>query len=390
MSLFGIPVSQVSPADLDQLVDRHIIEGDRLEYKRDMYGRDDESRRELLRDVTSMANHHGGHLLIGIDENDEGAAKALDGVVSDDRGPFDNWIRDLCLASIEERILGLNVVEIPLASGNVVIIIEIPESPRGCHMVTFRGLNQFWMRHGRRKDRMTVEEIRDGFLRVADARGRVNRFFLQRRAELLDWADGQVIMALAAIPVYFRDEAQIDVMDPKLVTLMVKPPMLPGLPCGYGTVTCGDAVPTLEGRRAESDRPKARLEVHRNGYIEFARSLRSSSSDQLTYAGTAGSSYVNSFAGFLHAFHGSYFPGTSVAVRWAIYNAKGLQLACKDYGWKSNPPWAKEHLELGEFILEDVESGARLLPKSLCDRLWNAFHYEAADIFDANGNWVAR
>ncbi len=386
MSFLGQPISQLQPPDFDQLVTRPIAEADRLEYKRDMYGRDDDSKRELLRDVTALANHHGGHLLIGVDEDSDGAAKAVDGVTPDDRGSLGDWIRDLCLASIDERILGLNVAEIPMALGNVVVVIEIPESPRGCHMVTYKGLNQFWKRHGRRKDRMTVDEIRDGFLRVAAAQERIDRFIRQRRAEILEAAGGENSMVLSAIPAYFRDQPEVDVQDQKLRILMVNPPILPSLPCDFGTVACGEPFPSLEGRRAERS-SAAHLVVYRNGYVEFGTILQTHG-DRLVYAGRAHTSYVNSFAGFIRAFYGSYFPGSSVAVHWAIYNARGLRLATSDYDWQSRPPWPKDHLDLGEFLVEDIESGARLLPRRMCDRLWNAFRYERAEIFDAEGNWV--
>jgi hypothetical protein len=52
--------------------------------------------------------------------------------------------------------------------------------------------------------------------------------------------------------------------------------------------------------------------------------------------------------------------------------------------------WEKDHLELGNFLVENVVTGARLLPKRLCDRLWNAFHYERAMIFDVEGNWLPK
>jgi hypothetical protein len=265
MSFLGLPISQLLAADLEQLVTRQLVEGDRLEYKRDMYGRDDDNKRELLRDVTAIANHHGGHLLIGVDEDDEGAAKAIDGVAPDDRGAFDNWIRDLCLSSIEERILGLSIVEIPFTQGKVVVVIEIPESPRGCRMVTYKGLNQFWKRHGRQKGKMAVDEIRDGFPRVADARERIDRFLLRRRAELLEAAGGVNHMVLSAIPAYFRDQPEVDVQDQKLRILLVTPPILPSLPCNFGTVACGEPFPSLEGRRAERS-SNAHLVVYRNGY----------------------------------------------------------------------------------------------------------------------------
>lgn len=118
MLFLGKRPDQVSASDFQWLVENGIHEGDRLEYKRDMYGRDDESRRELLRDVTALANHRGGHLLIGIDEDDEGAAREVVGIEPDDHAA---WIRSLTLSSVDERIIGLSVYEVDLPSGRVVL-----------------------------------------------------------------------------------------------------------------------------------------------------------------------------------------------------------------------------------------------------------------------------
>jgi hypothetical protein len=298
------------------------------------------------------------------------------------------WIRDISLAGIEERIFGLSVEEVRLPPDKVVIVIEIPASPRGCHMVTFKGLNQFWKRHGRRKDRMTVDEIRDGFLRVADARERIDRFLRMRRVELLDWAEGECILTLSAIPAYFRDEAIIDVADPELRNIMINPPILPELPCAYNRIDCGMPYPSLEGRRAERRDPKSLLAVHRNGYAEFAATLRPQSGEPPRYATVADTNYVNHFTGFARQFLEQYMPSSPALVGCSILNARGLRLASGGYRDR-DLAWAREHLELGEYAVEDPDSEARLLPKRICDRLWNAFGLEKSWLFDERGNWDA-
>lgn len=77
-----------------------------------------------------------------------------------------------------------------------------------------------------------------------------------------------------------------------------------------------------------------------------------------------------------------------IVVHLSIYNAKGLQLA-RDEMWALGLKWPKQHLDLGEFVIEDVETEAHLLPKRLCDRLWTAFHLERSELFDNGGRWVA-
>ena len=71
-------LSDLQEQDLQILKDNQVQERDTIEYKRDMYGSSDDDKREMLKDIISMANHHGGYLLIGIAENEEGGAPSID------------------------------------------------------------------------------------------------------------------------------------------------------------------------------------------------------------------------------------------------------------------------------------------------------------------------
>jgi hypothetical protein len=55
--------------DFRALVDKHEAEGPHLEYKESAYrGKGDEIR-EMLRDITALANAEGGYLVIGVQED---------------------------------------------------------------------------------------------------------------------------------------------------------------------------------------------------------------------------------------------------------------------------------------------------------------------------------
>src|SRR4030065_2872408 len=149
-------LTDLQEQDFQRLVTDQVQERDTVEYKRDMYGNSDADKREMLKDITSMANHRGGYLLIGINENDEGIATNILGV---EPGNHVERITSCCLDNVEKRIVGLDIRDISLANGKVVVAISIPESFNAPHMVTHKGLNQFWKRHGRQKDRMTIDEI---------------------------------------------------------------------------------------------------------------------------------------------------------------------------------------------------------------------------------------
>lgn len=62
------PLDQIRLADLQELIQEKWPEGKAVDYKRDMYGRTDSDKKELLKDVSSFANTDGGDLIIGVDE----------------------------------------------------------------------------------------------------------------------------------------------------------------------------------------------------------------------------------------------------------------------------------------------------------------------------------
>src|SRR4030042_326905 len=70
-------------------------------------------------------------------------------------------ITSSCLSNIDERIPGLQIHLVPLSNGKHIIVIRIPKSPRAPHMITFKGLYQFWKRHDRQKSRMSIAEIKE-------------------------------------------------------------------------------------------------------------------------------------------------------------------------------------------------------------------------------------
>ena len=196
--------------DLQRLVNDQVQERDTVEYKRDMYGNSDADKREMLKDITSMANHRGGYLLIGIDENDEGIPTNVVGI---EPGNHVERVTSCCLDNVDKRVLGLGIKDIPLGNGRMVIVISIPESINAPHIVTHKGLNQFWKRHGRQKDKMTIDEIGEAFDKRLSNLNRLDRFLFTRKAEILEHIGEQTYMIISASPAYLRDETIFNTRD---------------------------------------------------------------------------------------------------------------------------------------------------------------------------------
>ena len=68
MPIDRLDFDNVEEADLDELFTTQVPEGLRIEYKREPYGKSPDDKREALKDISCFANASGGHLIIGIEE----------------------------------------------------------------------------------------------------------------------------------------------------------------------------------------------------------------------------------------------------------------------------------------------------------------------------------
>lgn len=386
----GLKLSDIKEQDLQRLKQDQVQERDTIEYKKVMYGQSDEEKREMLKDITSMANHHGGYLIIGIEEDNEGIPTGVFGI---EAGNHVERITNSCLDNIDKRIVGLEVEDVSLSNGRSVVVISIPESMNAPHMVTFKGLNQFWKRHGRQKDKMTIDEIGEAFDKRLSNLNRLDRFLFVRKAEILESIGETTYMVISSSPAYLHDEVIFDIHNQDLRDMMLNPPQL----VTRWDISCGRPYPTINGLRADQSTPyydngapalRDYLEVFRNGYIEYGNLIRERG-ENLFFASVADAAYIVNFVYFIERVYGIHLPVTPVVVNFAIYNAKGIRLGLKRSFLLDTEPvkWRKQHLELEKFYIENLAEEAKLLPKRICDRLWQAFHLEKSNVFDDTGTF---
>src|SRR4051812_34677712 len=85
--LFDIPLDNINESHLQSLVNG-APEGRQIEYKRQLPGNSRDEGIEFLKDVTAMANTHGGDILYGVGEGKDAGgntvAVAIDGVAGED------------------------------------------------------------------------------------------------------------------------------------------------------------------------------------------------------------------------------------------------------------------------------------------------------------------
>lgn len=152
-------LQDLSLSDFLVLIDNHVPEGPSLEYKAKAYSGRPADIREMLRDITALANADGGYLVMGIREDGAGRAAALNPI--NDVTSKVQPINQACLDHIQERIPGLEVAAYETGFGQGIVVVHVPKSEQRPHMMVHESRTDFVCRYGTDKRTMTLTEIRE-------------------------------------------------------------------------------------------------------------------------------------------------------------------------------------------------------------------------------------
>ncbi len=290
------PFSEWQKEDLDALLaDPPAVESARVDFKAEcklLSGDPDEkekARRAVLVDVASMANGSGGALLIGVrqsgDPTGPPAAARIEGIGDPER--VKQAISGLVNTHLDVRPAALRQHVVTWDGSVSVLIVEVPENLYSLTMVTYTGLNQFWIRRGTDNQPMTTDEIEYRFGRFAKVRADASEELqrLHRRALAGDFTPlawfGAVPLARA------RDHVPVIVRDIQDMLANSSYFSACGRRADRGTLTplrySGDLRPSLAGigRNPNDGGFLAVLEIGRDGSFVFACKMRLSSEDPL-------------------------------------------------------------------------------------------------------------
>lgn len=192
-------LTATTEADLLQLIIDRAEEGARLEFKRDLPGRDKDSAKEFCADVSAFANSGGGDIIYGIQEAATGEAGRLTPAQGD--GPDSEKLRLLNVLSdnLEPRIPGLLIHTVAVQEG-FVLILRVPQSWEAPHRVT--PSRRFFIRENGRKRELNVAEIRRLFAQSESQAEKIRDFRLQRIGPLVSGAGPVRLIAGALFVVH--------------------------------------------------------------------------------------------------------------------------------------------------------------------------------------------
>jgi hypothetical protein len=140
MSIYSTPLSQVTTSDLAELLQEQAVENTRLEFKREVPGKD-----EILKKLSSFANTFGGFVVVGAAaQGKDGRIEELQGVdeVPGYKQKIVDWCFKECSPPITVDVSG--PIPTPSNNGKVCYVISVDESDVAPHFLN--GRKGVWVR----------------------------------------------------------------------------------------------------------------------------------------------------------------------------------------------------------------------------------------------------
>lgn len=270
MSILKPVFDDVDEGDIAQLVTDAQHEGLGIEFKRDMYGNADADRKEFLKDLSAIANSSGGHLVIGVAE-DQGAAVAISPIAGDADAALQR-LEQIARSGIEPRIVGIRMRAVPIEAGGFVYLIRIPRSWNPPHRVSFQNSNRFYLRSSAGAHEASVEELRAIFANGAGMHDRMISYVAERVQKIAEdegvvplarghGAESRLVMHVLPFGA-FSGGAQIDVSAAADIADLLQTLDVPGSPRinfeGFMVLRTADV-------------PHGYTQLFRNGIIEATK-----------------------------------------------------------------------------------------------------------------------
>ncbi len=180
--MFDKPLADLGKDDLNLLVTNGVAEGRSIEYKRELPVRGADGTREFLADISSFANGSGGDMVFGVVEAD-GKPQSIPGLARINADQEIARLESLHRDGIEPRLRGVHMRAIEGFSDGPAIVVRIPRSWAGPHMI--KGSPRFYSRNSNGKAPLDVTEIRTAFLHSLGLADRIREFRDDRIGRIL-------------------------------------------------------------------------------------------------------------------------------------------------------------------------------------------------------------
>ncbi len=387
MAIGRADFDNIAEADLTELITNGVGEGITLDLKQTVYARSDSDKSEFLKDVSSFANMHGGHLILGMNE-DRGIASAITPIsginIDEEVQRLESLLRD----GLQPRVVGYRIRNVAVTDGHV-IVIRIPRSWSQPHRVSARGANSYWLRNSSGKHEASVDELRILFTGSFTILERIRLFRQERLAKVNDGSapvtltrePGRLFVHIVPLGA-FGIAPSIDLGKAERMQTEFRPMgMMGGARINFDGVL-------FHSQREKSD---SYTQLFRNGCLESVLDgiIKHRENCRLIPALKFEKDLIDDISGYINGLKTLNVPAPLV-VMVTIDGIKKCWLAVSDdYGAFRGSPIMETTLDLPEVLIENYGSEIDF-QRALCpafNSLWNAAGHPKSEYFTETGEW---
>jgi hypothetical protein len=383
-------LEDITKDDIIALIENQVREGRTIDYKRELPGGSDSSKKGFLADVSSFANTSGGDLIFGMAEVNAFPTEVV-GLRSGDLDKERQRLESIMASGLEPRIL-YEVRDIECADDKRVLILRMDRSWSGPHRVIFQQSDRFWGRNSSGKYPLDVNELRAAFTLSSTVLERVRAFRTDRIIAISN-NETPVPMnpgpkaVMHCIPVEsFARQRQYD-----LIPFHQDAMRLPGIGNrGYHRRLNLDGLVVHDGEGAYAG--SIYTQLYRNGLIEVVvgPGWVIEKDGQKWIASAAYEKQLLDYLPICFRVYKEIDVSVPIVVALTLTNTRGLAM------WDTSPYtiWHfridRDTLVLPETVVQDFSLDPVEILKPMLDLAWNACGYTESRNFDKNGEWSVR
>jgi len=391
--LLGKNFVDIDQATVQGLVDAGATESIHLDFKQKTYGNSDNDKKEFLKDITSFANSLGGHLLIGMDEED-GAASAVTPLTGMDVDQELQRLENIARTGIDPTIIGLRMKRVQVSGGGGggdVIVIHVPRSHNPPHRVIFKNSNRYHGRNSSGAYELSIDELRMlfGQQRTIEERTKtfVNKRFLQVQANdgalPLPVEEGAMVMHLVPL-LDFGAGRRHDIAVLRDQHAAFNPIGASGHPARINLdgflIYRGDEV------------CKGYTQVFRDGSVEAtSASVFSDYKEERSFPSIKlPKTIIGSLSSYMKGMKG-IDASPPILLQISFFGTSGLRIGLGRSRFDdAPPPYDREDLHLPSTVIPDYRNDGNYeqVVAEQMDSLWNVFGFERCFYFDEEGKWI--
>ncbi len=389
-------LEEITPQDLQALIDGEVAEGRDLDFKREVPGNSDGARKEFLADVCSFANCVGGDILFGVDEDGDGVAAALVGLPGENSDEAILRLESMIRTGISPRLATVATRAVSLDQRGPLLILRIGRSWNHPHAVWFKETSKFYSRTSRGKYQMDVDEIRSAVVQSSVLGDRL-RNIRDRRLELI--RHGESPIALRQGPTGVLQIIPFSSLEPGASMALPSPAAFNVEPIGasgwnnrinFDGLLTYSCAPGDEGAGTYA-------QLFRNGSLEAVENviLRGHSDPKSRYFRCIPSQHwEDSLVTGVEAYLGKLIALGVVPPFAVMYSMLGVKGWTMTTDASRGTPGAidRDQLIVPEVVIESIDDDYRpwIAIRPIVDMVWNACGFHGSPNYGDLGEWRGR